>query len=140
MKLDMLSSYVQSSLEMDNHYINQQNSNHHHQHQHNSSYANNFINSNQNSSNNLVYASFDSLWNQQQQHATGDTGSPTGDTKLFKAFNYEQQQQQHQQQRNNSSESTNNFNANSNQDVSLRKILLILPENPAFKGVHNRIS
>jgi len=134
MKLDMLSSYVQSSLEMDNHYINQQNSNHHHhQHQQNSSYANNFINSNQNSSNNLGYASFDSLGNQQQQHATGDTGSPTGDTKLFKAFNYEQQ-------RNNSSESTNNFSANSNQDVSLRKILIILPKNPAFKGVHSRIN
>ena len=114
MKLDMLSTYVEGGLEIDNHYIN---SNHQHNHHQNStSYSNTFMSSNQsNASNNLGYGSFDSLGNQQQQHASGDTGSPTGDTKLFKAFNYDQQQQQ----RNNSSEAANNLNGNTNQEVSL---------------------
>ena len=68
-----------------------------------------------NTNNNLGYGSFDSLVNQQQQHASGDTGSPTSDTKLFKTFNsYEQQQHQ----RNNSSELTTNFNGNPDQEVS----------------------
>ena len=85
MKLDMIPSYIQGSIEMENHYlsVNHQSNQHPHSQQH---YANNYLNQIQNN-NNLEYLSYG------QQHSSNENGSTTsGDIKRLKTTfsNYDQ--------------------------------------------------